>query len=192
MINTQLFTGKKIELTELDLEKDSPIIAEWTKDPCTFKRIMDGKYRLVSAAAVKKSLTDTLKKSDERKDSFYFAVRTLGSQELVGFTRFPVFIPIHQFASLRLDFATSPALKEYGAETLRLMTYYGFMELNLFRIGTRVSACENEMMSLYEQFGFTRDIVRREANFHYGSYFDEIIFGMNQPLYKDLYEEVKQ
>jgi RimJ/RimL family protein N-acetyltransferase len=192
MINTQLFKGNKIEFTELDLEKDSPIIAEWTKDPCAFKRIMEGKYRLVSAAAVKKSLTETLKKSDERKDSFYFAVRTLEAQDLVGFARFPVFVPIHQFASLRLDFANDGALKDYGAETLNLMAYYGFMELNLFRIDTRVSACELEMMSLYEQFGFSKDIIRREANFHYGSYFDEIVFGMNQPLYKDLYREVKQ
>jgi len=192
MINTQLFKGNKIELTELDLDKDSPIIAEWTKDPCTFKRIMEGKYRLVSTAAVKKSLTETLKKSDERKDSFYFAVRTLDEQKLVGFARFPIFAPMHQFAGLRLDFANDAALKDYGIETLGLMAYYGFMELNLFRIGTRVSACELEMMSLYEQFGFSKDIIRREANFHYGSYFDEIVFGMNQPLYKDLYTEVKQ
>lgn len=190
MINTPLYTGKIIELTELDPDKDGPLIAEWTKDPCTYKRVLKGKYHLATSTEVIKVLTETLKKAEERRDSFYFAVRTRTEPRLVGFARFPVFIGVHQYGDLRLDFENTASLKEFGPETLELMAYYGFMELNLFRTAMRVSSCEPGMIELLEQFGFNKDVQRREAIYHYGKYFDEFVYGMNKPVYEQLHGEV--
>ena len=193
MIEIPLYTGTQVQLTELDLEKDAPNIADWCQDPLVFQRVLKGKFHLPTVDEVKKAIEEAMKKAEESEACFYFAVRLIDEpQSLVGYTRVPYLFAMHQFAELALDFRDEETAKKIGLETLKLMLHYLYMEANFYKIESSIPSCEKTICELYEQAGFVKEVVGREAIYYDGEYVDEFVYGMTRPEYKAKYFEVRQ
>ena len=193
MIETPLYTGKSVELTELDIEKDTPLLAEWCQDPLIYHRVLDGHFRAPSAAAVKKSIEEAMKKVEDTETWYFFVVREIDKPEdLVGFVRLITQFPMHQYAEIAFGFKDEETAQKFGAETLRLFLHYLFMEANFYKLEMGIAACEMTLGRLLEEAGFTRDVVGREAIFLNGEYVDEYLYGMTRPEYRQKNSEVRQ
>jgi RimJ/RimL family protein N-acetyltransferase len=63
------------------------------------------------------------------------------------------------------------------------------MEVNLHRISSPVPGYETKMIALYERNGLIREVQRREAVYHDGTYYDEYEYGILKPDYKKRNQE---
>ncbi|MHC1739612.1 MAG: GNAT family N-acetyltransferase [Anaerolineaceae bacterium] len=188
MIGVSLFSGKTVELTAINIEKDAATLAKWTLRPAVFQRMVSGNYHAVTEAEMKKHLTEILKKAEEKRNSFYFTVRLREDQKLIGYAQIPWFFQAHQAGQVYVDFGEESDLITYGDETLQLIVHYGFMEVNLYRLAAAIPAYETEMVELFERNGFLREVQRRDAVFHNGQYFDELEYAQLINEYKTLQE----
>jgi len=71
----------------------------------------------------------------------------------------------------------------YGAEAMRLLLDYAFLEMNLHRLGLRVFSFNQRAIRLYEKVGFTREGSARQSMFRGGSWHDIIYMGILQSEY---------
>lgn len=71
----------------------------------------------------------------------------------------------------------------YGAEAMRLLLDYAFLEMNLHRLGLRVFSFNQRAIRLYEKVGFTREGSARQSLFRGGSWHDVIYMGILQNEY---------
>lgn len=184
MIGKSLFIGERIEFTELDPEKDSVIFSSWTRQPAFTRKIFRQSFKPRPVFELKKKLQEILKEADENHQSIYFAIRKIGAPELIGLLWFPWVEAQHQTSRVHLAFVSDEDGDLFGAEALKMALYYAFMELSLHRVAVTLSADEPKMISLYEQFGFLREVQRREAVFSQGSYFDEYMYSLLKPEWK--------
>lgn len=178
MIGKPLYMGEMIRLTALDVEKDAVSLSKWTDQHAFDRRINFGMYRLISEFEMKKLLAEKLKKAEEGGKELYFAVRRVDGDDLVGFARIVDIYPANQVGNLQTDFENPADLLKYGEELINMMTRYAFMESSLYRLQAFCSAYETDLMKLLERRGFTRDVLRREAVFHSGKFWDTFIYGM--------------
>jgi RimJ/RimL family protein N-acetyltransferase len=191
MIGKSLFNGELIELTALDAEKDAELVSSWTSDQEFVKRIFDGPFRQYPAFELKKKLKEKLKKAEEQRNAYFFAVRTKEKSEMVGLLRFGWIWGAQQSGRIFLDFENKAALEIYGEETLHIALRYAFMELSLYRLWVELTASNPDELTLYEKAGFLREVQRREASFHEGKYYDELGYALLKPEWKKMQEEVQ-
>jgi RimJ/RimL family protein N-acetyltransferase len=191
MIGTSLFIGKQIELTALNPEKDSEALSGWSADQEFVKEFMGGDYRPYSASELKKAISEKIKKADERASAYYFAIRPIGKDEIVGVLVFGWLWSSQQTGRLFLFFEDENALKQFGEEALNLGLRYGFMELSLHRLWTELSEHNTVKLEIFEKIGFLREVQRREGLFFDGKYYDQLDYAMLKPEWKHLQQEVK-
>ncbi len=190
MLGKSLFVGEQIELTALDAEKDSAIFADWTRDPIFHRRIFRKELQPKPESIVKKKLQEILKEADEKHEGIYFAVRKIGSPEMIGMVWFPWIDAQHQTSTLGVKFGGDEDFDAHAAEALRLALYYGFMELSLHRVAVNARGDEQKWLELIEQTGFLREVQRRENVFSQGRYFDEYAYALLKSEWKQKQSEV--
>lgn len=178
MYDITLFYGKTIELTAVDPEKDAAEMAGWLQQPDFYHRVMQNHYHPVTEEEVKKRLNELIKRADEKRDCFFYMLRLRENQRKIGFAQLPMIFWAHQYGQIFINFAQPEDLQSYGDEALELILQYGFLEANLFRLSTPLAAYDKETIALYERHGFIREVVRREAVFHEGCYYDELEYGL--------------
>ena len=192
MLGKSLFVGEAIELSAINAEKDAAAFSKWAEDPAFARRFNFGHFRPIPEHEMKKKLEEQLKKAEEKRDAYLFTVRKREGGDLIGFARISWMLSSHQVGGVYVDFGDPVDLDKYGNETLQLMLRYAFMEVNLHRVGVEFPAYETSMIALYEQNGFLREIQRREAVYHAGKYWDELVYALLKPEYKMKYEEVSK
>lgn len=64
--------------------------------------------------------------------------------------------------------------KGYGAEAMKLLLDFGFLEMNLHRISLRVFSFNSRAIKLYEKLGFQQEGKLRESIFRGGKWHDII------------------
>ena len=190
MIGKSLFIGNEIELTSLNPEKDVEALSLWTTDQEFVKEFLEGAFRPHTAFELKKTLAEKIKKADERKSAYYYAIRRIGKPELVGLLIFGWLWDSNQTGRLFMFFEDQASLIEYGAETLRMAMRYAFMELSLHRLWTELSEHNPEKLGLFEKAGFIREVQRKEALFFDGKHYDQLDYAILKPEWKKLQEEV--
>lgn len=191
MIGTSLFIGKQIELTALNPERDSEALSAWSSDQEFIKEFMEGDYRPYSASEFKKAIAEKIKKADERASAYYFAIRPIGKEDIVGVLVFGWLWSSQQTGRLFLFFEDENALKQFGEETLNLGLRYGFMELSLHRLWTELSEHNSAKLEIFEKTGFLREVQRREGLFFDGKYYDQLDYALLKPEWRQLQQEVQ-
>lgn len=73
--------------------------------------------------------------------------------------------------------------KGYGAEAMKLLLNYSFLELNMNRLSLRVFSFNDRAISLYEKIGFQYEGRNRESIFREGEWHDIIHMGILQREY---------
>jgi RimJ/RimL family protein N-acetyltransferase len=83
MNNTSLFNAEKICITALDPKEDAPTLATWTQDSRYIPISDDAPPHPMSAAQAEKML-ELLKEADQKRNAFWFGIRTPDESELLG------------------------------------------------------------------------------------------------------------
>jgi RimJ/RimL family protein N-acetyltransferase len=190
MIGKSLFTGNLVEMTSLNPEKDMDAMSSWTADQEFAKEFLVGNFQLYPAFALKKAIAEKIKKADERNNAYYFALRPIGKEELIGLLAFGWLWGAQQSGRIFLFFEDEAALMQYGQDALELGLRYAFMELSLHRLWTELSEHNPQKLLLFEKAGFLREVQRKEALFFDGKYFDQLDYAILKPEWKKLQEEV--
>ena len=189
MIGKSLFIGEAIELAELDPERDAAAVATWTRQPAFSRKLFRHPFKPLPITEVKKKLQEILKAADENHQAIYFGIQKTGSPDLIGMLWFPWVDAQHQSSWMNLVFGSVEDIPSYGWEALRMAVYYAFMEMSLHRIAVEICSDEPQMLSLYEEFGFLREVQRREAVFSQDRYYDEYVYGLLKSDWKQKQSE---
>jgi RimJ/RimL family protein N-acetyltransferase len=188
-IHDQLFQGTKICLAPIDLDKDPEIIARWTQNAEYQRMLNSDRVHPLAPAQVKKQLEAIEKEAEESNNQIYYAVRTLVLAEqperLIGFARLYWIEWSHGAGMIQLGIGEpTDRCQGYGSEVLRLMLYYAFMELNMFRLGALIPEYNTPALALFQKAGFSVEVRRREALYHYGQRWDLLQLGLLQDDWK--------
>jgi RimJ/RimL family protein N-acetyltransferase len=178
MIHKQLFDGPNLRLTAINSEEDSKIEAAWTYDLGYAQDLMEMPARPLGQVEIKKIHEEHQKRANERGNQYYFAIRLKEGDQLAGFIRFPFVHWMHSSAWMRLAIADPSILLRFGREALDLALYYGFRELNLYRIETVLAEYQKDLIELVESAGFLMEVRRRQAMYRNGRYYDALHFGL--------------
>jgi RimJ/RimL family protein N-acetyltransferase len=171
-----LFTGQHVRLMPPDPDKDAEIESAWTHDAEYLRLIDSGPARPLPPAAVKKKYEKLEKDGDKQ---FYFAVRLLADDRLVGFGHLFWVDLMHGATMLNLGLGQPADRRQgYGSDTLRLLLNYSFDELNLHRVGVHVAGYNTPALRFLEKHGFVEEVRNREALFRDGRRWDALTFGM--------------
>lgn len=192
ILGKSLFIGEQIELTGLDPDKDSMVLAEWSRQPAFSSRLFHGTFKPLSTAEVKKKLTDLLKEAGESRQAIYFGIRKLNSPELIGLCWFGWIDASNQASMMNLLFGSDTDLRDQGHEAIKMVLHYAFMEMNLHRVAVTIRADEPQLLALYEGNSFLREVQRREAVFSQGQYLDKYLYALLKPEWLQKRKEIEK
>jgi RimJ/RimL family protein N-acetyltransferase len=190
MINRTLFMDGNIKLTALDPEKDAEALSRWTSSPSFVAHYFDGIFRPYMVSEIKKKWKEMLKKASESGSRYYFAVREKDSDSLVGLIKIGWVSASNQATNLFLDLIDERSFELYAGIALKMALQYIFMELSLHRVSAYTSTNNEREIALYERAGFLRESQRRQAIYHDGNFYDELVYGLTRPEWKQA-QEVK-
>lgn len=171
-----LFAGQLVRFMPPDPDKDAETVSAWTHDAEYLRLIDNGPARPLSPWAVKKKY-EQLEKAENKE--FYFAVRLLADDRLVGFAHLYWVDLVHGAAMLNLGLGNLADRRQgYGSDMLRLLLNYGFDELNLHRVGVRTASYNTPAMTFLKKHGFVEEVRNRESVFGDGRRWDALSYGM--------------
>jgi RimJ/RimL family protein N-acetyltransferase len=180
-LKRSLFEGKLICLAPIDVEKDAEIESRWTHD-AEYLRLLDLQAaRPLSPAQVKKGYEKIEKKVEEDKNLYYFTIRALPEERLVGFARLYQISWSHASGMLQMGIGDPADRRQgFGSEALELLLHYAFDELNLYRVTVLVPEYNTAAVRFFEQAGFVIEVRRREAVNRMGRRWDLLHLGLLQ------------
>nr|WED69589.1 GNAT family protein [Pectobacterium colocasium] len=115
-------------------------------------------------------------------DAFYFHIRALDDDRLIGFATLHSLEWNNQLASLAIGIGNEKDRGQgFGDEALKLIIHYAFMELNLFRLNLEVIAYNSNAINLYLRNGFIKEGVIRKAVYRDNQRHDRIAMGILRP-----------
>jgi RimJ/RimL family protein N-acetyltransferase len=179
MINRPLFEGQTIRLTALDAKEDAPALAAWTQDGRYIPLSGDAPPHPLSPAQAEKALGDLLQEADEKRNTFWFGLRTADESQLLGITGIAWADWSNGAAVIQLSMKD---LAEYGRsateEALALILHYVFFELHMHHLGIASPAYNKALITVLQKLGFAEEVRQREALYRFGRRWDNLIFGM--------------
>ncbi|HLF03492.1 MAG TPA: GNAT family protein [Anaerolineales bacterium] len=175
-IADQLFEGELIRLAPPDPERDADTESAWTHDPDYMRLISVDPIRPLSAAQVKKNYEAIEKDNDKQ---FYFAIRAMADDRLIGFAKLDGISWTHGSARLTMAIgSTADWDKGYGREALQMILRYAFGELNLYRIGAWTFEYNERGLRFLQMAGFQVEVRQRQSIHRDGRRWDGIWLGL--------------
>ncbi|PYI28600.1 GNAT family acetyltransferase [Aspergillus indologenus CBS 114.80] len=84
----------------------------------------------------------------------------------------------HRGTSITIDIARPYRGQGYGSEAINWVLHWAFRRAGLHRVEIQALAYNEGAVRLYERLGFTLEGRRREAFWHDGRWYDDVVFGM--------------
>jgi RimJ/RimL family protein N-acetyltransferase len=167
----KLFKGQLLRLAAAEAA-DQAVFASWSQDDEYMRLLDDDPVRPVSAAFFS-SFTES------KADSYYFHLRTLAEDQLIGFVVLFNLKWSNQTAQLAIGIGQPEFRgKGYGQDALRLILNYAFIELNLNRVSLSVLSYNTQAIKAYERVGFIREGAQRKAIQRNGTFYDLVMYGI--------------
>jgi RimJ/RimL family protein N-acetyltransferase len=176
-ITTSLYTGKLVRLTRIE-EKDAETLAEWSKEATLGRMLYQSPARPLAVWQVKKQLEKIEKAVDEEKNLFYYHIRPLGEERLIGWGKIEWILWPSQVGAIRMAIGPSEQNKGYGSEAFSLLLRFAFDELNLHRLTAILPDYNLQGIKFVKKFGFSEEVRRREVLFRDGRRWDLLNFGL--------------
>jgi len=140
-IDTPLFEGSLVRLGPIDHEKDPEIVSHWTHDAGFMRMMYTDPMRPQAPWQVRKEMEKLEKSIQEERNLFHFRIRSRKDGRLLGFAELNFISWTNASGFIRLGIgATADRRQGYGSETLGLLLYYAFVELNLYRLTVLIPA----------------------------------------------------
>lgn len=181
MNHTPLYEGRTIRITPIDVEKDAPVIADWSYAPQIVSQIREGSVNPLTIYEVSKVLENWKTASENGGHTFFFALRPSQEDRLVGFLRLAHIQWVHGAGLFSLVIGNEQDWDAFAREALGMALNYAFDELNLFRVTVRVAEDERLAVSLFQQSQFYLEVRQRQAIYRDGRFLDRLSFGMLRP-----------
>jgi RimJ/RimL family protein N-acetyltransferase len=157
-----LFRGELVRLTAEDPEIAAKSYSRWSRDS-EYLRLLDTEEAQVWSP---KKFTQWFEKDleEEPTDAFFFNVRTLEDERLIGFVGLLGIQWIHGDAWVGIGIGERDDWgKGYGTDAMGLILRFAFTELNLQRVTLGVFSYNQRAIRSYEKAGFTEEGHDRES-----------------------------
>jgi RimJ/RimL family protein N-acetyltransferase len=171
-----LFTGTLVRLAAVNPDETSKSAAKWGRDS-EYRRLMDSDPpRLFSVKASREWMEKQLEKEP---DTFWFAVRTLEDDRLLG----EIDLAVTSWGSRDAFVGIGIGEREfwgkgYGTDAMNLTLRYAFIELNLRRVTLNVFEFNERAVRAYEKAGFHMEGRQRQAIIREGRRWDVLYMGI--------------
>lgn len=167
-----MLEGENVKLAPLRTD-DIPVLFEWINDRSEV--LHSAAYRPVHQPSHEAWFEDI----QRRKDVVIFGIRLIGSDQLIGSCQLLAIHPTHRTAELQIRIGEGDARgKGYGSEATRLLLRFAFSDLDLRRVWLHVLGTNARAIRMYENCGFVREGVLRQAAHIDGNYVDVVVLGV--------------
>ncbi len=169
-----LLAGNRVRLRGVR-EDDLPTLAKSEMDAGILVTLAD---RVVppSEAAAKERIA---KWSANEDDRLGFAIETLDDPSvLVGHVGLWGWQTKDRCATIGIALGREHIGRGYGTDAMRVIVSYGFRELGLHRMQLGVAPFNPAGIRAYEKAGFAEEGRRREAVWHDGRWYDEVLMSV--------------
>lgn len=164
-----LFNGRLVRLAAPRPE-DADLLARWSQDDVYMRQLDDDPVRPQPPGDFANL---------GGGDGYYFHVRTLDEDRLIGFVVLFNIKWRNQSAEMAMGIGEAAYRgKGYGSDALRLLLGYAFRELGLYRVALTVIAYNDAAIRAYERAGFVREGVQRGAIWRDGQRYDMLCYGI--------------
>lgn len=178
-INDPLFTGKKICLAPIYPEQDADTESLWTHDPYYLRMLNTNLVYPLSPLQVKKKYEAIEKQATEGGGSYYFSIRAIDDDRLVGFTRLYWVDWSNSNSYLELGIGDrNDRGRGFGSDAIDLMLRYAFHELNLYRLSATIPEYNTVALHLFGKSGFIEEVRRRKSIMRDGKTWDLLYLGL--------------
>lgn len=172
-MNVSLLTSERIRLALLDMDRDLPEILGWDRDTEYFRLLNSEPAYFRSPTAVRENVGRAM------KSSYYFAIRTLAEDQLIGV----IDVDSIDWLSGNCWLGVGIGPREfwghgYGTEAMSIMVRYCFTVLNLKRVTLNVYQYNERALNCYLKTGFKIEGRLREFIHREGKRFDLIMMGI--------------
>lgn len=166
-----LFSGKLVKLSA-PKQEDNEIMVSWFEDP-EYLRNVD------TDIARPKSMEELAGEGSSNSNNFYFRLRSLLDDRLIGFVVIHSIEWNNRAGSLAIGIGNAENRnKGYGSDALQLILRYAFLELNLNRVGLDVIEYNKGAIRAYEKAGFKIEGRMRSSVLRDGKSFDRVLMGI--------------
>lgn len=176
-INMNLLRGELIRLTAEEPELAGKSYSRWNRDTEYFRLLDMDPAQLWSSKKFKEWIEKDMEKPQD--DGFFFFIRTLKDDTLIGFIGlFGVAWP-HGDAWVGIGIGEREYWgKGYGTDAMRVILRYAFTELNLHRVSLGVFNYNQRAIRSYEKAGFKLEGRERQRLHRDGEYADVLNMGV--------------
>jgi RimJ/RimL family protein N-acetyltransferase len=169
-----VLTGELVRLRGLR-DEDLPQLTRWEADPATMTTLSNWVVPPSEASARER----IAKWCANDKDGVGFAVETLDDPPvLVGSIQLMGARAKDRCATLGIALGRDHLGRGYGTDATRVLVAYGFREMGLHRIQLGVAPFNQAGIRAYEKAGFTEEGRHREAVWHDGRWYDEVLMSL--------------
>ncbi len=178
-MNTQLYQGQHVRLGPIDYEKDPAIESKWTHNSKYWHSLGLELPRPLSAAKVKKRYEAIEKEIDKSKNAFYFTIRNLEDDALLGSVRLFWVEGSNATGWIQIGIGNPDERDQpYASEALQLVLRFAFRELNLYRLSVIAAEDDPSGIKLLQNAGFIVEVRRRKAIQRNGQTWDQLLMGL--------------
>jgi len=166
-----------VRLTAESPQVMAEAISHWNRDS-EFGRLLDA--RVANQISVKK-LTEWITQDQEKNPPafYFFAIRTLEGDRLIGFTDLEGDLYPHSEAFVGIGIGEREYWgKGYGTDAMKVILRYAFQELNLRRVALDTFEYNPRAIRSYEKVGFVYEGRVREFLYREGRRWDLIFMGI--------------
>ncbi len=180
-MNHEGFTGKRVRLVAVDLDKDPGLFAEWEQDS-EYQRLFNDEFACRhNPAQIRKFL-------EEEMDAMHFFVierledgRKIGMVDLSGFN----WVVGNAWVGIGIGEREMWGMG-YGTDAMRIVLRYAFTELNLRRVTLSVFGVNQRAIHSYQKAGFRREGAIPGAILRAGQRCDLVFMGILRQEWEEL------
>lgn len=167
--------GKRVRLRAVTRE-DIPRFVEWLNDPEVIEGLV---IYLPFSMEDETRWFDGLASRPPEERPLAIDIRAGEDWTHIGSCGFHEFNWRHRSAEIGIAIGNKEFWNQgFGTETVRLMLRHGFDTFNLNRVFLRVYEMNRRAVRSYEKAGLTLEGRLRQARYHNGKYYDELIMGI--------------
>ena len=170
----QLFKGQTIRLTALR-ESDLETIKGWTEDSIVSSLASSNTSYPRSDIQIK----NRIERSQSNQDSFYFAIRPLEEETLLGTMALDEIEWNNGVAGISIEIGDRDNHRQgIGIDSIKLLLDFAFLELNLRKLQLTVFDYNEAAIGLYKKIGFINEGTFREFGLRFNKTYDMLLFGI--------------
>jgi RimJ/RimL family protein N-acetyltransferase len=174
-MNENLLRGNLVHLTREEPEILARLESQWSADS-EYSRLLDwDPARRFSA----KSAQKWIEKQYESDDNYFFAIRTLADERIIGIIGLDGIRWTHGDTFVGIGLGEREYWgKGYGTEAMKIILRYAFTELNLRRVTLDVFEYNQRGVRSYEKAGFAYEGRERGTILREGRRWDLLFMGI--------------